>query len=152
MVLVREPTTKTGMWPLVALGPVTIRAYVKPPEPAKTRKKQRKLDEDDPEPSAAWANDPFPTVEWFLSAAEQLGDAAIAGLDLGRGAISRVEELVMRLQAFPEHEKLHQALMTTCEEAAKLPEKERRARQVSPLDELGEEDEAEEGEVEEEMA
>lgn len=46
----------------------------------------------------------------------------------------RVEELLMRLQALPNHEKLHQALLAACEEAALLPahERERASRAAEP--------------------
>lgn len=33
LVVVREPTTRAGLWPLVALGPVTVRVHVPPPGP-----------------------------------------------------------------------------------------------------------------------
>lgn len=119
IVLVREPRTKAGTWPLVALGPVTIRAYVAPPVPPSAdapaprgrKKPARKPDPvEDPDRIA-------PPVEWFLLAGEVLGDAAIASVDPGRPPASRVEELWLRLQAFPDHEKLHQALAAACQEA-----------------------------------
>jgi hypothetical protein len=139
IVVVREPTTRTGLWPVVALGPVTIRAQVNPPEPSKQKKKPRKSNSTAPD-------ELLPDPQWFLTATEQLGDAAINSADPTRGPISRVEDLLLRLQALPDHEKLHQALMAACEEAAKLPEKERRARPSGPLDELDEEaGEAEDG-------
>ncbi len=150
IVLVREPTTRTGMWPIVALGPVTVRTHVAAPEPAAApaspanRKgkgvKKRSVAAPMPaEPASVSAGDPLPQVEWFLAACEALGDAAIASVDPARGAVGRVEDLLMRVAACPDHEKLHQALAAACEAAARIPEKERR-RAAAPIDELGDED------------
>lgn len=113
IVLVREPLTRAGTWPLVALGPVTIRAYVKPPDASGgTKRKPRKKAEPADEPDKI-----VPPIDWFLAASEELGDAAIASVDAGRSAAARVDDLWLRLQAHPDHEKLHQALAETCNEA-----------------------------------
>lgn len=56
-----------------------------------------------------------PTVEWFCRAGEALGDAAIAKVNPKMPAVFRVDMLLEFLDAFPDHEKLHQRL----EEAAR---------------------------------
>ena len=126
LILTREPTNRAGLWPIVALGPATIRATVTPP-PAKKKKpgKPPKIVEGDVATifMAAWTSEAAasaPTVEWFVSAAEALGDAAIAQIDQARPPAVRVEELCMRLTAFPDHEKLHQRLHEACTEAARI--------------------------------
>lgn len=162
IVLTREPTNRLGLWPIVSLGPVTIRALVKPPDspdanagdaqppvaartlakkPAKKppAKRAAKPPEPAPVPTSApnyWPgiNDPLPGVTWFMSASEALGDAALAAVDSSRHAISRVEDLMTRLTAHPDHEKLHQALRTACEEAARAPAPVRRPRAESTLE------------------
>lgn len=104
MVLAREPAVKTlkldrrpGDWPVVMIGPVTVRAYVKPPAGGKV------------------------TLEWFQAAGEALGDRAIAEVDAGLDVFARVEDLFERLHCVTDHEKLHQALESACREAAVTP-------------------------------
>ena len=94
-VLVREPTTRSGQVPIVMIGPITVRAYVQPPE-----------DED------------APGMPWFVAAAEAMGDAAITSVPESASLEQRVNHLYARLGTVPEHEKLHQALAAACEEAA----------------------------------
>lgn len=93
LVVVREPETQLGQWPLVMIGPVTVRAKVQPPP-----------------------NDHV-TVEWMLAASETLGDEAIAQVDPAAAADERVDDLIDRLGTCPEHEKLHQRLEEACREA-----------------------------------
>lgn len=100
MVLAHEPPVRSlkldrrpGDWPVVMIGPVTVRAYVSAPE------------------------DGGVTMEWFENAAEALGDKAISEIDSGVCAISRVADLFERLHSVTDHEKLHQALESACREA-----------------------------------
>jgi hypothetical protein len=93
-VLCREPRTKTGLCPIVCIGEVTIRARIAPPK-----------------------NWDKPTVSWFAGAMEALGDAAIETLDRSALPVKQVDELLRRLDACPDHEKLHQALAAACEAA-----------------------------------
>ncbi len=88
----REPMTTTGLWPLVAVGPLVIRAKVSPPQEI--------------------------TPSWFVSAVEALGASAIDDVDPESGAIDRVEELFLRLQTIPDAMCLHDALLDACREAA----------------------------------
>lgn len=89
IVIVREPKTQLGLWPIVMVGPSTTRAYVKPP------KNQ-------------------PDVEWFLEAGEALGDAAIDAVDPSAPPVNRVTALFEALCTIRDHDKLHQALAAAC--------------------------------------
>lgn len=102
IVTVREPLTKAGKWPIVAVGtgptmPTSFRAYVEPPQESP------------------------PTVPWFLSTNEALGDVAISRLEKSHLAAYHVDDLLHHLEALPDHEKLHQALETACRRAMKEP-------------------------------
>lgn len=96
LVLCREPKTQLGLCPIVAIGQVTIRARIDAP---------RNWDK--------------PTPAWFAEAGEQLGDAAIESIDPTADPARQVDALLERLDALPDHEKLHQALEETCHTAAK---------------------------------
>lgn len=94
--LVREPASRTGMCPVVMIGPVTVRTQVEPPE----------------DPDA-------PTLAWFEAAHEALGDTAIASIPETANPEQRVTHCYERLATLTEHEKLHQALAEACTAAAK---------------------------------
>ena len=94
-VVVREPQTRTGLWPIVMVGPVTVRTKVKPP-----------------------TNDK-PTIEWMVGASEALGDEAIAAIDAADDIYDRVDQLMECLLTLTDHEKLHQALAEACAMASK---------------------------------
>lgn len=96
LVVVREPMTRIGQWPVVMVGQVTVRTRLAPPANEK------------------------PTIQWLLTASESLGDAAIASVDPTDDAFGRVDELVERIMTITDHEKLHQALEAACREAAEL--------------------------------
>lgn len=101
IVTVREPLTRAGKWPIVAVGtgprtPISIRIYVDPPDQSP------------------------PPVSWFLAVNESLGDAAIRKLEPGPAAW-RVDDLLHYLDAHPDHEKLHQVLAHECRNAANEP-------------------------------
>ena len=95
MFICREPKTQLGLCPIVAIGQVTIRTRIDPPR--------------------SWDK---PTLAWFIEACEQLGDAAIETLDRMADTARQVDGLLERLDAVPDHEKLHQALAEACKEAA----------------------------------
>lgn len=90
VVIVREPITRLNHWPIVMVGPVTVRTRVSPPKK--------------------------PDVSWMLRAGEALGDHALASVDPTDDAAGRVEHLLELLSAVVDHEKLHQALRAACEE------------------------------------
>jgi hypothetical protein len=84
LIVVREPLTRAGLWPLVAVGPITVRVKTKP---------SKKL-----------------TPEWFADALEALGDVALESVDWTTPPDILVGELVDRLEATPDHDELHQRL------------------------------------------
>lgn len=98
LVVVREPRTSLGEWPVVMIGPLTVRTKVRPPG---------RKDED-----------PV-SVEWMQMANEALGDAAIMKVDTTRSATDQVGQILDLLGTCPEHEKLHQALESACRDAMK---------------------------------
>ena len=91
----REPLTSAGQVPIVAIGEVTIRAYVDPPE--------------DPDAHS---------MEWTLAAMESLGDTAIERALESTKSSDRITALRNALDSIPEHEKLHQALADALRSAA----------------------------------
>jgi len=91
IVIVREPKTQLGRWPVVMIGPVTVRTQISPAKEL--------------------------TPEWFLEASEALGDEAIEQVDPELAAAVRVDRLLDRLETLPDHEKLHQALADACRAA-----------------------------------
>jgi len=125
LVIAREPATRAGLCPVVAVGPVTVRAMVPEPPappappPSKPKKNAKPLPEAPRQIFGPWTP---PTVEWFVAACEALGDAAIAQATAPLAA-DRVGELHARLQSCPDHEKLHQRLMEACERALHEPRK-----------------------------
>lgn len=113
-VLVREPLTNDGRWPIVGVGDLVTRARIAPPEPLEVVKGTPTRD--------GW--DKAPDLSWFVAAGEALGDAAIA--DAERAAEDDppaylVDDLLERLGGAPHHEKLHQRLERACREAADEP-------------------------------
>lgn len=101
-VLTREPQTSQGLWPVVGVAQRVVRVRVEPPEdPARI--------------------DP----EWFALAHEKLGDQAI--LDAQKACEPAdprawfVDDLLDRLDACPEHEKLLMRLADACKDAMTQP-------------------------------
>jgi len=107
LVITREPRTRAGEWPVVAVGRMTVRAKVQPPEHAELDDSIMSKDRIDRPPSA----------EWFEHASEKLGDNAINMIDRGLHPAYQVDDLMELLESVPEHEKLHQALAATCKAA-----------------------------------
>lgn len=124
VVVCREPMTKAGLWPVVAVGGGSLmasqplRTRITPPPGVTPRETGMTRD------SVSEA----PPVEWFLATNEALGDAAIAAVKPGDPPAWRVDDLLEALDALPDHEKLHQALAAACREAvgAPIPERPRR--------------------------
>lgn len=141
IVVVREPDSRDGKWPVVSIGPVTIRTKV---EPAKASVNQNgrshggKRAPTRPAPDLVGAGTPVPPPEWFITASEAIGDKALMGVEASMSPTARVEALFKCLQAHPDHEKLHQALSDACREAAKQPVKASRARPYRPASETPE--------------
>lgn len=96
-VVCREPLTMLKLCPVVAIGPgVTVRTKVDPPDDADA-----------------------PTLDWFVNAMEELGDAAVDELDPQMATLKRLDALLGRVEAIPDHEGLHHALAETCRIAAR---------------------------------
>jgi len=142
VIVVREPATKAGLWPVVAVGPVTVRARIIPPltvsaatgagkgteRPAKKGKAAAsgsagKKTKGKDVAASGTVGEPVVDAKWMLQACEALGDEAIAGLPPELPASARVLALAERLEAVPDHEKLHQRLEEAAKEAAKQPAK-----------------------------
>jgi hypothetical protein len=152
IVVVREPTTRLGLIPIVALGPVTIRARIAPPPPtapaparpaARRTGKSKTTDPATAAAAAAAAATPpaLPSPQWFLWANEQLGDAAISEVEhAARTPEQRAEGFWARLQALPDHEKLHQRLAEAALEAARNPTPRAKLPIPADEDEFGDED------------
>ena len=118
MVLVKEPTTKSGLWPIVGVGtgepfPAVVRVLVEPPNGFAGVKSMLDVD-----PSAVTRTD---LIAWMLATQERLGDAAIAKVKGEWSADHRVLDFAELFAAVPDHEKLAQAFAATCLEAAKAP-------------------------------
>jgi hypothetical protein len=91
-IVCREPLTQLRLCPIVAVSPgVTVRTKVDPPA--------------DPE---------NPDLAWFAMAMDELGHWAIDTLDPELQPFKRVDALLEKLEAEPEHEGLHQALIEAC--------------------------------------
>lgn len=102
MLVTREPTTRSGEWPIVGVGtgepqPRVVRVKLAPPEGGVV------------------------TLAWFQAAQERLGDEALARVDRSQPAAHQVEDLLELLEAVPDHEKLHQGLEAACRAAAREP-------------------------------
>jgi len=106
-VLTREPLTRAGKWPIVAVGTLVARVQVDPPWPVERVEDSVSKD----------ADVRLPPLAWFAAASEALGDAAIARVNPADHPHHRVDDLLDFLDAHPEHEKLHQALEAACREA-----------------------------------
>lgn len=104
-VVCREPRTQSGLVPVVAISAgATVRVKIEGPE-----------------------SDEKPGPEWFAGALRQMGDHAVASLDATMPVVRRVDALLERLDALPEHEGLHDALARACEEAAREPQTSKKA-------------------------
>ena len=93
LVITREPETQLKEWPIAVLGPVVVRTRVSPPDEL--------------------------TPEWFLAAAESLGEEAIDSVDTEIDAEARISRLLDRLLALRDHDELHQAVAFACRDAVR---------------------------------
>ena len=99
-VLAREPQNRAGLWPVVGVSNLVVRIRIEPPA------------------SESSAD----LVAWFEQAGERLGDEAISQVDPQAPAAHRVDDLLERLDAVPDHEKLHQRLADAARDAMTEPE------------------------------
>lgn len=94
-IVCHEPLARVKLLPVVALSPnITVRTKVMPPK-----------------------NLNKPDMTWFMGAMEALGAFAIETLDPSMSAERRMDGLLDRLDALPEHEGLHHALQQACMDA-----------------------------------
>lgn len=93
LVIVREPETRDGRWPVVMVGPATTRSKVAPPK------------------------DDKPTVGWMLAALEAITQSALGTVD-GSAAETRVNQLFDRMETIPEGTAIYDELAKACVEAA----------------------------------
>ena len=110
-VLAREPMTDAGLWPIVGVSSISVRTKVDPPPG---------VERDSKSPTRDRVTDGIP-MDWFEAAAEALGDAGFSSVDPSWPAAHRVEDLIERLEAVPEHEKLHQHLADAARDAMREP-------------------------------
>lgn len=124
VVLAREPRTQQGQCPIVSVGSITLRAYIDEPVSApvvikgKGKSKTKATGAACAEPIVnVFGTFVVPEMSWILAAGEALGDAAIEQVTT-TNCFQRVDELYLRLQSHPDHEKLHQRLREACEASA----------------------------------
>ena len=92
LILCREPTTRVGLIPLVAIAPgTTVRVQVKPPN-----------------------NERKPTAAWFRNGMTALGDAALEMIDSGMELERQIDALLGALDAVPEHDGICDRLVESC--------------------------------------
>ncbi len=95
LVVCREPTTATGLVPIVAIAPgTTVRTQVKPP-----------------------SNERKPTAAWFQSSLDALAGAAMDRIDPEQEVERRIDAILGCLDAVPDSDPLHDMLADACREA-----------------------------------
>jgi hypothetical protein len=93
-VVCREPTTQLRLCPIVAICPgYTCRTQINLPD-----------DEEHPD------------IAWFGNALVELGDWSLSTIDPAVDCVKRVDMIIDRLVAMPEHAALHDALLEACRE------------------------------------
>lgn len=116
-ILTREPMTRAGQWPMAAvLGQLSIRTKVAPPAGVKPAPGGMSLAHPTGDESAS-----PPSIDWFVAAGEALGDSAIAKVNADDPPAHQAMDLLDFVDAFPDHEKLHQRLEDACRRAAVQP-------------------------------
>ena len=96
-VICREPRTQTGLIPIVAIAPgTTIRARIDPP-----------------------SKESQPSVAWFKTALDSIGEAALDRIDPADGQERRIDALLGCLDAIPDYDPVYARLIGTLEEATR---------------------------------
>lgn len=131
LVLCREPLTRDGLWPIVAVGSISLRTKIPPPF------RVQRVESAPCKDGTTAADAPRISREWVEAAAEALGDAALARLPAADPAAWIVEDLLDALDAHPDHERLHQALADACRRAALEPAPDRPRRRPIADDPFG---------------
>ena len=129
VVVVREPPAMDGRWPVVALGPTTVRTKLLPPAGVTEPRPER------PGMTVPWS---LPTMDWVVEALAALGEEAVTQSMVCSTADARVESLAECIIAHPDSERLVEALVSACKYAIDNPEdRRRRSRQIADEDESG---------------
>lgn len=120
IVLTREPLTREGLWPIVSVSAShSVRTKVAPPTPQQRDEASKTKD------GFTVATARQISRQWLEAALEALGDAAIAKIrafeSKGDPPAWLVEDYLEQLDAFPDHEKLHQELARVCRLAMHAP-------------------------------
>ncbi|MFA9478024.1 hypothetical protein ACERK3_06905 [Phycisphaerales bacterium AB-hyl4] len=106
-VLYANPASTRGTWTVRSFrGPDVHALLPAPPEAWQ----HRWLDEHTHLPHAAEDSTIATPADWFLSAAEALGDAALDQVEMGLPSLDRLMQLERALQVARDHEILHQRL------------------------------------------
>ncbi len=114
LLVTREPRTKAGLWPVVAVGEGSHRGYVQPPPGVR-------------EVPATVCRDEMsslPEPDWFLSASKAIGEAVLKKTAELEHPSWRVEDLLNAVLAHPDDEAIHDALAEAALEAARTEEPE----------------------------
>ena len=109
--IAREPLTRAGLWPVVAVAAVSVRTRIAPPIPLD--RVETNITKDD------FTGD-IP-VSWFEAACETLGQTAIDTVPTADPAAWQTDDLLERLEALPFHENLYQNLHATARRAITEP-------------------------------
>jgi len=109
--IAREPLTRAGLWPVVAVSSVSVRTRLAPPIPLERVETNMTKDEFTGE---------IP-VPWFEAACEALGESAVATVPPTEPAAWRVDDLLERIDALPFHENLYQHLHAAARRAITEP-------------------------------
>jgi len=136
LVLVREPTTQDKRWPVVAVGPVTVRAKAPPPKGVAVEAPA------EPGGLTGWET---PPASWMDTAVEHLGDEAVQTADTCAHAEGRLDYLVSAALAVPESSTLLDALEEAIEAVRAMPEGSSRRSRRAPTRPADDENDASEG-------
>jgi len=109
--IAREPLTRAGLWPVVAVAAVSVRTRIAPPIPLD--RVETNITKDD------FTGDI--SVSWFEAACETLGQTAIDTVPTADPAAWQTDDLLERLEALPFHENLYQNLHATARRAITEP-------------------------------
>lgn len=109
VIVTREPMTRAGLWPVVAVGPVVIRATVPPPYPVSPC--QSSITHDAPADGGWW---PVPPAAWFAQATRALGDTALELVRQRHAVTSRVQLLIELIDTLPDDDRLYAELACAC--------------------------------------
>lgn len=111
IVLAREPMTRDGRWPVVAVGDVIVRTHVDPP--AGVQRDESRVTRDRYEGPAP--------IEWLMSARDRLVSAALERVDPAEHAHWRVDDLLEIYSAIPDSEAVVGELIRAAREALGAP-------------------------------